>query len=107
MWSEGTSCRFDQLAATERVSPAYPATSGVQRWFARSLLVERAPQSLAEKGRAYRNTTKANEVIAPQIPAQSASDRSKITIKVGPVPGRSSGARFWNSSAGSLQSFAV
>jgi len=55
----------------------------------------------------YRNKVAAKEPTTPQIPAQSASDRSNVMIKVVPVSGRSSGARFWTSSAASLQSLAV
>ena len=65
-------------------------TRDLQRWFARSLFVERAPQSLGEKSRGYRNATEANanEVIASQIPAQSPSDRSNVAIKDARVSAR-------------------
>ena|SRR5271166_3112678 len=72
----------------ERVRRACPASVSVWRRFGRSLLVERAPQSLSEKSRGYRNTTEANEMIAPQIPAQSPSDRSNVAINDARVSGR-------------------
>jgi hypothetical protein len=60
----------------------------VLRRFARTLLVERAPQSLSDRSRGYRNTTEANEMITPQIPAQSPSDRSNVAIKDARVSAR-------------------
>jgi hypothetical protein len=50
----------------------------------------------------YGSTTAAKEV-APQIAAQSPSDRSEIRIKDAPVSGQLSAVRFSNASAGSPQ----
>jgi hypothetical protein len=50
----------------------------------------------------YGSTTAAKEV-APQIAAQSPSDRSEIKIKIVPVSGQLSAVRFSNASAGSPQ----
>ena len=83
---------FGEVGAAERLSRAGPAggATGGLRY---------------EPG--YPDVAETKEATATQIIAQTASDRSNVTIKFGPVSGRSSGVRFWNSSAGCFQSFAV
>jgi hypothetical protein len=64
----------------ERVSRVYPGT--MRGALVCAFLVRpKSPTSLGEKSTGYRNATEANEVIAPQIPAQSPSDRSNVAIK--------------------------
>ena len=59
------------------------------KWGARAdLAVEPARATggrLGEPG--YRKTVEAKELTTPQTPAQSASDRSNVTIKIGPAFG--------------------
>ena len=54
----------------------------------------------------YPIITKAKEATVAQIPAQSASDKSKVTIRVVPVFGRLRETCFSEVRTGSLQSFA-
>jgi hypothetical protein len=80
--------RFDQVRASERLTFA-------------SCDNQHAPRAgLGELG--YGSTTAAKEV-APQIAAQSPSDRSEITITDVLVSGQLSAVRFSNASAGSPQ----
>jgi hypothetical protein len=76
--------RFDQVGASERL--IYVCRDN-----------QRAPRALG-----YGSTTAAKEV-APQIAAQSPSDRSEITIKNVPVSGQLSAVGFSNASTGSPQ----
>jgi len=85
--SEGTSCGLGEVGPPERVSRVYPGTM-------RAALVcafldrRKSPTKPQRKERGYRNATEANEVIAPQIPAQSPSDRSNVAIKGARVSAR-------------------
>ncbi len=88
MRSAGTGRRFDQAGASERMTLASRDNQNAPR------------AGLGELG--YGSTTPAKEV-APQIAAQSPSDRSAIKIKDAPVSGQLSAVRFSNASAGSPQ----
>lgn len=57
-------------------------------------LLNAIPNTLGEEAGqlGYFTKAEARELTAPQIPAQSASDRSNVTIKVGPVLGSWAGS---------------
>ena len=88
MRSEGTSRRFGYVGAPERVSRVYAGTIERVALVCAFLARRKSPTKPQRKERGYRNATEANEVIAPQIPAQSPSDRSNVAIKDARVSAR-------------------
>ena len=77
-----------EVEPPERVSRVYPGTIERAALVCAFLARRKSPTKPQRKERGYRNATEANEVIAPQIPAQSPSDRSNVAIKDARVSAR-------------------
>jgi hypothetical protein len=81
MRSEEASCRVGAVGSPEWVSRVYPGTIERAALACAFLARRKSPTKPQRKEQGYRNATEASEVIAPQIPAQTPSDRSNVAIK--------------------------